>query len=400
MKQGGIIMYVDKLECASCGSHYDLQEDILLCKSCGSTLNIKYNLERIRNSLNKADLANRATNVWRYRELLPIINEQNIVSLGEGWTPIIKAENYGKELGLKELFFKLEFLNPTGSLKDRGATVLVSRAKEIGAKSATDDSSGNAGLALSAYCAKAHIACTMYAPLSAPVEKLAQASFYGAKVVKVPGSRSDVAKAIWDQYEKKKINYTSHNRSPFAIEGMKTFAFEVAEQTSWQLPKHIIYPVGGGSLFLGSKKGFQEMIELDWIKHSPSLHCIQSDACNPIVNAYEKHLKHIEPIEEKDTIAGGIRVSEPHRGNEILKAIHDTKGSAIAVSDEDILKHHLHLAREEGIFAEPTSCAALAGLTKLCKENKIKADETILVPITGIGLKDMKTAMKSIGYQA
>ncbi len=392
-------MFVDQLECTFCGSLYDLQEDILLCESCGSPLNIKYNLERIHKSLNKADFINRATNVWRYRELLPIQSEQNIISLGEGWTPIIKAENYGKELGLKELFFKLEFLNPTGSLKDRGATVLVSRAKEIGAESAADDSSGNAGLALSAYCAKAHIECTIYAPTSAPIEKLVQASFYGAKVVKVSGSRSNVAKAIWDQYEKKKINYTSHNRSPFAIEGMKTFAFEVAEQTGWHLPKHIIYPVGGGSLFLGSRKGFKEMVELDWTKQSPSLHCIQSDACMPIVNAYEKHLKHIEPVEEKDTIAGGIRVAEPPRGNEILNAIHETKGSAIAVSDEDILQHHLRLAREEGIFAEPTSCAALAGLAKLCKEKKIRADETILVPITGIGLKDLKTAMKSIGYQ-
>lgn len=391
-------MYVDRLECTSCGVIYDWQEDILLCKSCGSTLTVKYDLERIRNCLDRANLVNRATNVWRYRELLPIINEQNIVSLGEGWTPVIKAENYGKAMGLRRLFFKLEYLNPTGSLKDRGSTVLVSRVRELGVKSVADDSSGNAGLSLAAYCAKTHIECTLYVPMSAPVEKLVQASYYGAKIMKIPGSRSDVARAIQDLYEKREVNYASHNRSPFVIEGMKTFSFEIAEQTR-QIPEHIIFPVGGGSLLVGARKGFEEMAELNWIKQSPSLHCVQSNACMPVVIAYEKKLRHVKPVEEKETIAGGIRITNPPRGTEILKALYDTKGSAIAVSDEDILRHQLLLAREEGIFAEPTSCAALAGLAKLCEERKIAANESVLVPITGFGLKDLKTAMKSIAYQ-
>lgn len=389
-------MYADRLECPSCGDHHHWQENILLCELCGSPLYVKYNLERIRDYFDVSDLANRATNVWRYREFLPIVKEENIVSLGEGWTPLMRAENYGKIVGLRKLFFKLEYLNPTGSLKDRGSTVMISRAKELGIKSVVDDSSGNAGASIAAYCAKARIECTIYAPTAAPAEKLTQASIHGAKVIKIRGSRSDTAKAVNDLYKKQEIYYASHNLSPFFVEGMKTFAYELVEQTNWQPPKHIVFPVGGGTLLVGTSKGFEEMAELGWIEQSPTIHCIQSMACMPIVIAYQKKLRHVEGVEEKETMAGGIRIANPARGDQVLSTLYNTKGFAAAVSDEEILRHQQLLAKREGIFAEPTSCAALAGLAKLCEEERIKADEAVLVPITGFGLKDLKSAMKSI----
>ena len=389
-------MFATNLRCTSCESIHELNEKALVCPKCGGILDVSYDVEGARHRFAKESLNSHARSVWRYRELLPISEDKYITSLGEGLTPLKKTSNYGRIIDLTNLTLKLDYLNPTGSFKDRGTTVSVSKLNQLGISSAMDDSSGNAGVSLAAYCASARIQCTLYVPSSIPSEKLVQARIYGAKIEKTSGSRTDVATAAEKHWKESGLYYASHNLSPFFFEGMKTLAYEIAEASDWQVPDHIVFPVGGGTLLAGAWKGFNELMTLGWIEHVPRFHCVQSEACMPIVEAYQKGNTRVEPVIEGETVAGGIRISNPARGWQVLKALRATGGRAIFVSDVEILRHQRLLAGKEGIFAEPTSCAALAGLEKLRRTDVIKADESVIVPLTGFGLKDTKSAAKSL----
>jgi len=379
-------------KCIECGTQYSPNDIVLVCQYCGKPLDIQYELDKIQNSLDRGSLKNRVHSLWRYRELLPIVKNECIVSLGEGLTPLKRASRYGNLIGVEELDLKLDYLNPTGSFKDRGNTVNVSRLKELGVSSVIEDSSGNAGSSLAAYCASANIGCTLYVPAYTASEKLIQAQTYGAEIVKIPGSRTDVARAAEHAWKDSGKYYASHNLSPFFFDGMKTVAYEIAEASHWQAPDHIVFPVGGGALIGGTWKGLEELVTLGWIKKPPKLHCIQSEACMPIVEAFENQTEYISPAVEKETVASGIRISNPARGPQVLKALKRTGGTALAVSDASILKQQRLLARIEGFFVEPTSCAALAGLEKLHERGVILRDESVIVPLTGFGLKDTKSA--------
>jgi threonine synthase len=234
-------------------------------------------------------------------------------------------------------------------------------------------------------------------PASAPAGKAIQIKIYGAKLVRVEGLREDVAKAAQEACRLERKYYGSHNINPYFLEGLKTFAYEVAEQMNWAVPDNIVFPVGTGGLIVGSWKGFDELLKLGWIESFPKLHCIQASACMPIVHAYQRGLDYIEDIRESETVAGGVRIRRPARGKQVLDAVRKTDGVALAVSDGEILHHQKVLAKKEGIFAEPTSCVALAGLAKLCENKQIDHDETVIVPITGFGLKDVETAKKQVG---
>ena len=316
--------------------------------------------------------------------------------MGEGLTPLRRAERYAESIGLSDLALKLDYLNPTGSFKDRGTSVSVSKINELGIKTVLDDSSGNAGASLAAYCAAAEVACTLYVPAAAPSEKLIQAEIYGAKIVKVAGSRTEVAKAADNAWKSSAIYYASHNLSSFFFDGMKTLAYEIAEDLRWELADHIVFPVGGGALMAGTYRGFQEMLTLGWTDRIPRLHCVQSEACMPIVEAFRNGDAHVRPTVEGETIAGGIRISNPGRGDQVLEAIRATGATAVSVTDEAILSHQALLGRREGIFAEPTSCAALAGLVRLLETKAIHPQDSVVVPLTGSGLKDTGNAAKSL----
>ena len=384
----------------TCGAHFKLEDKVLTCSKCGGILDIKYDLAKIQATVKKDSLKTRVRSIWRYRELLPIRREECIVSLGEGITPLQRASNYAETLKISYLAFKLDYMNPTGSFKDRGTAVTVSNLRELRITSAMDDSSGNAGTSLAAYCGSAGIECTLYVPASIPTEKLIQAKMYGAKIESISGSRTDVARAIEARSKSPGPYYVSHNLSPFFFEGMKTFAYETAEMSDWKTLDHIVFPVGGGALMAGAWKGFQELVELGWIQRAPHIHCVQSEACMPVVEAYRKGGERIEPFSEGETIAGGIRISNPARGAQILQTLRSSHGVAISVSDDTILKHQRLLAKKEGIFAEPTSCAALAGLEKLVGNGDIRRDESVLVPITGFGLKDTTNAARSLSLES
>lgn len=389
-------MFARNLKCTGCDATFALTKGIVLCPKCAKVLDIEYDLENVLREFRKEDLWKGPRSIWRYQEFLPIAERDCIVSMGEGLTPMVKAGNYGNLIGLSDLHLKLDYLNPTGSFKDRGTSVAVSKLRELGVSAAFDDSSGNAGASLAAYCAAAKIACTLYVPAEAPREKLLQSEMYGAQIIKIKGTRSQVEVAARDAWRSSGIFYASHNLSPFFFEGMKTLAYEIAEELSWQVPDHVVFPVGGGALLAGAWKGYNELAQLGWIDRVPKLHCIQSESCMPIVEAFRKGSRTVKARVEGETVAGGIRISNPGRGEQVLQALHSTRGAAAAVSDDEILTHQKQLARKEGIFAEPTSCAAIVGLTKLLEMEIIHGDELVVVPLTGFGLKDSRTATASL----
>jgi len=389
-------MLAKNLKCTACATTYSLDERSVVCSSCGNVLDIEYDLSHIQGKPGDEILTNRTRSLWRYRQLLPISEERQIISMGEGLTPLRKASRYGGSIGLSDLALKLDYLNPTGSFKDRGTSVSISKIKQLEITAVLDDSSGNAGASLAAYCAAAGIACTLYVPAAAPSEKLIQAEMYGEKITKVAGSRTEVAKAAEDAWKLSGVYYASHNLSPFFFDGMKTLAYEVAEDMNWRVPDHVVFPVGGGALMAGAYKGFQDLKKLGWTDRLPRVHCVQSEDCMPIVEAFRKGSRHIEVATEGETIAGGIRISNPGRGDQVLEAIRSTKAAAVSVTDDAILRIQTLLARTEGIFVEPTSCAALAGVTKLLETNVISPQDSVVVPLTGFGLKDMQNAAKSL----
>lgn len=389
-------MFAVKLTCLACGATCSPNERVVVCEKCGDVLDVRYDWAELQRRLDKESLKSRVHSLWRYREFLPITEDGCIVSLGEGVTPLRKVPRYGALVKLSELSLKLDYLNPTGAFKDRGSTVSVSKLKELNIAAVMEDSSGNAGASLAAYCAAAGIECTLYVPAAAPSEKLLQARLYGAKIRTITGSRTDVAKAAENAWRTTGLYYASHNLSAFFLEGMKTFAYEIAEDLDWEVPDHVVFPVGGGALLAGAWKGFEELLQLGWIERLPRFHCVQSEACMPIVEAFGKGAMHVAPAQEGETIAGGIRIANPPRGGQVLQILRRSQGQAVAVSDQAILQHQKALARNEGIFAEPTSCAALAGLEKLLDSGAIAVDESVVVAITGFGLKDSKNAAKSI----
>ena len=304
----------------------------------------------------------------------------DLVSLGEGDTPVVRLANVGRMLGMENLYAKLEFLNPTGSFKDRGSAVMVSALKGAGIRSAAEDSSGNAGASVAAYCAKAGIEATIYAPASAPPIKLQQIGFHGARIVKVGGGRSAVAEACRQYCEEEDVVYASHNLSPLFIEGTKSFAAEVASQMKGG-PEHVLFPVGNGSLLIGAWKGFRGLGQM------PKLHCIQSEACMPIAAAFAGQVWEA-PEDGVSTVAGGIAVERPPRLSQVLNALSDSGGEAVAVAEEEIVQWQRWMAIEEGLFVEPTSASALAGLGSLLESGKIGRGKAVLVALTGFGFKD------------
>lgn len=360
------------LQCAECAARYAPNMTRLACAECAAPFDVAY--ERDAASLHAIPT--------------PLHNPDSAVTLGEGDTPSVPLPSIAARLSITALYAKLEFMNPTGSFKDRGTAVMMSMAAEMGASEVVEDSSGNAGASVAAYAARAGIAAHIFAPASAPAAKLGQIAVYGATAHLIEGSRQDVTAAAVDFARQSGLVYASHNLSPYFLEGTKTFAYEIARRFGGDnLPNHIVIPVGNGSLLIGAHKGFAELRRAGVIDAPPRLHAVQARAVMPLAAAFAGDA----PAPDSNsgaTIAGGIAVANPPRLNQSLRALRDTGGSAIAVSDENIRRWHTLLAREEGIFAEPTSAAAFASLEALIAQGVISQSESVLLPVTGFGLKD------------
>lgn len=318
----------------------------------------------------------------------PLRDERAAITLGEGDTPSVRLRSVGQLLGIRNLYGKLELTNPTGSFKDRGSSVMVSVAREQGVLELVEDSSGNAGASVAAYAARAGIRAQIFAPASASEAKLRQIRAYGADVHQIEGSREDTATAAVDYCRVHALPYASHAVSPYFLEGTKTFAYEVvldSEQTG-ELPSHIVFPVGNGGLLLGAWIGLKELQQAGRLKQMPRLHAVQAFAVSPIASAYAEKAWSAEP--GTSTVAGGIAVGAPARKEQVLDALRDTHGVAVSVEDSEMLRWRGLLAEKEGIFAEPTSAAAFAGVERLVAMGVIGAEEVVLAPVTGSGLKD------------
>ncbi len=317
--------------------------------------------------------------LWRYRPFLPLPDQAKPISMGEGFTPLVETQLDGITF-----FSKLDFLNPTGSFKDRGTTVLVSAIKSFGVTRALDDSSGNAAASLSAYAARAGIAAEIFAPAHASPAKLAQIEIYGAQLNRVEGPRENAARAVQERAARGDAYYASHYYNPFVMAGMKTTAWEMWEQLGHRAPNVVIAPVGQGSNLLGIARGFRELCDAGLIEKMPRLYAAQSANIAPVPLAMERGLDETPSVESKRTIAEGIAITRPVHGKEILRAIRESGGGAIAATEEEITHARNDLARV-GLYVEPTSATAIAALRKL--RGRIEPKDMVVVTLTGSGLK-------------
>jgi threonine synthase len=358
-------------------------------------LDIAYDLAAIGEVLNPTILSQRRPGVWKYRELLPINDPGNIVSLCEGGTPLLHTRRVGGKLGLDELWVIDEGRNPTGSFKDRPMTVGVSKAVEFGYETVASASSGNAAAALSAYAAKADLKCITFVQEMTSAAKLVQLAMHDAKVVRVRGLESGQDPAVkmlkescgsYDWYPCPTIA----SMNPYQAEGPKTMSYEIVEALEWKTPDWVVVPVGGGGALSGNWKGYTEFSELGFIDDLPRMVAVQPSGCAPLVRAFENGVDadKIVPWARPDSVAKGLLDPFPWDGDAALKAVRDSKGTAVAVLDEDILSAQKLLAKYEGIFAEPSGTASLAGLIKLKDSGKIDRSDKVVVEVTGSGLKD------------
>src|SRR6185369_2349373 len=381
-------MNVTHLECADCHLEHEARRLLNLCRECGKPLLVRYDLERAQRTLTKEALAGRRPDLWRYREVLPVEDDANIVSLGEGWTPLLQAERLGNKLGIDRLYIKDESQNPTQSFKARGMSAAVSMAKELGARKLAVPSAGNAAGALAAYAARAGLECFIFMPRDTPRANVVECEQTGAHVTLMDGLITDCGAEVAKRKEAEGWFDVSTLKEPYRVEGKKTLGYEIAEQSAWTLPDVIVYPTGGGTGLVGMWKAFDEMQKLGWIgEKRPRMISVQAAGCAPIVRAFEKGERFAEEFPNATTIASGLRVPKAIGDFLILDAIRASDGLAITVTDEELIAGARELARREGIFAAPEGGACLPALRKLIERGKIKPTEREILFNTGSGIK-------------
>lgn len=378
------------LECIECGAGHSLNERVYVCSKCGGLLEIRLT------ELPELDLtlwSARPLGVWRYRELLPIDEKIDVVSLGEGGTGLHECRRLAGDLGLKRLHVKNEGENPTGSFKDRGMTVGVTKALDLGAESVMCASTGNTSASLAAYAARAGLRCFVLIPTGKiAAGKLAQAIVHGARIVEIDGNFDDAMRAVVEATRNPKSPYLLNSINPFRVEGQKTIAYEINDQLH-RLPDIIVLPVGNAGNMTALWKGLLELKALDLADKLPRLIGVQAEGASPIANAFRSGLDHVEPIARPETIATAIRIGSPVNWKRALVAARNSGGLIETVTDREILEAQRALASREGIFIEPASASTVAGVGKLVEESVISTDEEVVCIATGSGLKDQEAVM-------
>src|ERR1700720_2221506 len=375
---------VMELECSECNKKHNAGVEQHLC-TCGKPLLVRYDLQRAAATLTLSNLSKRPRTLWRYREVLP---PGERVTLGEGVTPLIHAARLGASMGLRRLYVKDEGLNPTGSFKARGMTAAVTREKQLGAKALAAPTAGNAGGALAAYAAAAGIPAVIVMPADTPVANVMECQAFGAKGVKLNGLISDCGKYVAERKDREGWYDVSTLKEPYRIEGKKTMGYELWEQFGGKLPDVILYPSGGGVGLIGMCKAFDEMQEMGWIgTERPRMVAVQAEGCAPIVRAWDAHKSSAEFFPNAATIASGLRVPGPLGDLLILSMLRQTKGTALTVTDEEMLKAGRDLASLEGIFSAPEGAATVIATRKLAASGWIKPEETVVLFNTGTGYK-------------
>jgi len=381
--------------CINCGEKYDADEIVYSCKRCGDLLEVRYDYDIIEAKLEKSNWQALPLSVWRYRDFMPIHDPSKIVSLNEGGTGLHSCQRLGKLLGVGHLYAKNEGENPTGSFKDRGMTVGITKAVELNMKTVICASTGNTSASLAAYAAKAGLQCIVLIPSGKiAYGKLAQAMVYGAKVVQIRGDFDQALKMVLELSEKHREVYLLNSVNPYRLEGQKSLAYEICDQLNREAPDRVVLPVGNAGNISALWKGFTEFHKLGLIDKLPKMTGIQAEGAAPITKAIKNGSNEIVPITKPETIATAIRIGAPVSWKKALKAIRESKGTAETVTDEEILEAQKMLARSEGLFVEPASASSIAGLKKLFESGKIDRDEVVVCVTTGHGLKDPDIAIK------
>jgi threonine synthase len=358
------------------------------CRKCGGLLEISFDMLSKR-----IPWKNRSPGVWKYREILPIDDDRFITSLYEGGTGLHHCKRLGRELGLKKLYVKNEGENPTGSFKDRGMTVAISKARELGKKRMVCASTGNTAASLSAYSAKAGLESVVFVPAGKVARgKMLQVVIHGARIFQINGDFDQAMKSVTELTEQRKGFYLMNSLNPFRLEGQKTLAYEVCDQLNNKAPEVLLLPVGNGGNISAIWKGFSEFHDLGIVTGRPKMIGIQAEKAAPIATAVKKGLDRITPVANPQTLATAIRIGSPINWTKVLMAIRESEGTAETVSDREILAAQTDLAAKEGIFVEPASAASIAGLRKIRESGEIEASEVVVCVTTGHGLKDPSIA--------
>jgi threonine synthase len=381
-------MNVTHLECAACHLEHEARRLHNLCRKCGKPLLVRYDLERAGKTLTKESLLGRQADLWRYREVLPVDNDENVISLGEGWTPLLRAERLGKELGIAKLYIKDESQNPTQSFKARGMSAAVSMAKELGAKKLAVPSAGNAAGALAAYAARAGLECFIFMPNDTPRANVVECQQTGAHVTLMAGLITDCGAEVARRKDAEGWFDVSTLKEPYRVEGKKTLGYELAEQLDYSLPDAILYPTGGGTGLIGMWKAFDEMEQMGWIgPKRPRMVTVQASGCAPIVRAFEEGKRFADEFPNAATVASGLRVPRAIGDFLILDALRDSGGTAVEVTDEELIAATREIGAAEGIFCAPEGAACLPALRKLMDEGKVTSSDRVVLFNTGSGVK-------------
>ncbi len=382
-------------ECINCKTIYGIDEIVYFCRKCGEILEIKFDGDELSAAVQDSNWKSKPLSVWRYRPFMPIHEASKPITLSEGGTGLHRSQRLGDELGVETLYVKNEGENPTGSFKDRGMTVGVTKAVELGARHVICASTGNTSASLAAYAARAGIRCTVLIPSGKiAYGKLSQAMIHGAKVLQVRGNFDEALDFVLKLADKHKDIYLLNSINPFRIEGQKSLGYEICEQLNYVVPDRIIIPVGNAGNISAVWKGLNEFYKLGLIKMLPKMTGIQAEGSAPIVQAIKTGSDKIVPVEHPETLATAIRIGAPVSWKKAINAIRESRGTAETVTDQEILDAQKTLARVEGIFVEPASASSIAGLKKLIKRGVILENERVVCITTGHGLKDPDTAIK------
>ncbi len=378
---------ITHLECSQCGAKHEPGHVKNVC-DCGGPLFVRYDMEQLRQGWSREWLNNAPPTMWRYAAVLPIGKPSSIVSLGEGMSPLVRCRRAGARLGLDDLWVKDDGVNPTGSFKARGLSCAVSMAVELGVHALAIPSAGNAASALAAYAAAAGIEAHIFMPRDVPQSNYVECKSFGAQVTLVDGLINDCARLVAEGCASKGWFDMSTLREPYRVEGKKTMGWEIAEQFHWELPDVILYPTGGGVGLMGMWKAFEELETLGWTSaKKPRMIAVQAEGCRPIVEAFERGEKQCRFWERAHTVASGLRVPKPLGDFLILDILRASGGSAVAVSDAELLDAGVRFASEEGMFVAPEGAACIAAIEKLVASGVVKPGERVLIYNTGSGLK-------------
>jgi threonine synthase len=384
--------YLTELQCSECGNLFDPGIIQTFCQDCQAPLLARYDLEKASRNLDRDAFRVRPRGMWRWHELLPVQEEENRISLGEGDTPLMSLPRLGAEMGLRHLYVKDESLNPTGSFKARGLSAAVSKAKELGIKKIIIPTAGNAGGAMAAYAARSGLQACIYMPKDTPLANMEESRIAGAQVILIDGLISEAAGMAGIKAREEGWFDVSTFKEPYRTEGKKIMGYELAEEFHWRLPDVIIYPTGGGTGLVGMWKAFAELEALGWLNDTkrPRMVSVQAEGCAPVIRAFEKGAQFCDYWVGAHTIASGLRVPKSFADQIILRDLRDSHGNAVAVSDDEIIQAQKQLAETEGIFAAPEGAATLAALIHLKESGWVQPNEWIVIFNTGTGLKYLK----------